>query len=629
MSADINLAQLREYPLVGVDVETTGKYWYRGDKMFGVAVAVHDGKDIHSRYWDIREKPRVLEAIKQELPHCKKVINHAAKFDVHMLLSAGVKVPLDRVECTMVRAGLINEHEIGGVDGGYSLDALCKKYIGEGKVDIWAELSKLFGGAPTRAVQIKNLHRAPVGLAAKYAAPDPALALKLWLWQEKEIEKQKLERVWGLEKSLFPVIVEIERQGVRVDVERTTKSQESMRELIDKAQVDLDRLVGRKVNVNSHPQMRVLFGCVKTEREVDGHKRIEWRTDSGYLLENTDADGPCMDKDAMMALAVKDPRAQKINEIRRFERGEQFLKNHILGHEVKGRVYPNYNQTKGESGKGTGTGRFSIDDPAMQQIPMHDRDVAEIVRPNFLPEVGDEWGCADWKQFEFRWFAHYTKDRAILSVYEEDENADFHKVTSDITGIPRDRKFAGDTANAKQINLGLVFGMGEGEMAYNMGMEYTQRTDKRGRVWKEAGPKAKEIFSKYHDAIPGVRALLQQASSIARARGWVETAMGRHIRFPNGQYHKAAGLVFQGTSADSMKLKMVELWPICQKLGIRMLLTVHDELDFSAPRSKITRATAAVKRSLETFDGKDCPIFCRVPIRTDLNWGANWWEACK
>lgn len=629
--SEINLSQLREYPIVALDVEATGLYWYR-DKMFGVALAVWDGEHVHSHYWDVREKPRVMDMLRGEIPHVKKLVNHHMKFDAHMLLNEGVKVPLDRIECTMVRAALINEHEIHGADGGYGLDALCKKYIGEGKADIWEKLAQLFGGAPTKAVQIKNLHRAPSSLAATYAAPDPALALKLWLWQEKEMERQELGQIWALERSLTPVLVQIERQGVRVDAERARTSMAKAEVLVDKAQGELNRLAGKPVNAASNPQLRALFGCTKTETDQGEGlpKKIEWRTDKGMILENTDAGGPCLDKDAMRVIAQDDPRAAAILTIRRMERANVFLRNHILEHEVKGYVYPNYNQTKSESGLGTGTGRFSIDDPALQQIPMHDRDVAEIVRPCFLPEKGEEWGCADWKQFEFRWFAHYTKDPSIVSIYEKDANADFHQITADITGITRDRKFAGDTANAKQINLGLVFGMGEGEMAYNMGMEFEQRIDKAGRVWKTAGPKAKEIFRKYHDAIPGVRALLQQASSIARARGYVTTAMGRHIRFPGGKsVHKAGGLVFQGTSADCMKYKMVELWPQCQKLGVRMLLSVHDELDFSAAKSKKSRATPMIKSTLETFDGVKCPIKCRIPILTDLNWGTNWWEACK
>lgn len=200
---------------------------------------------------------------------------------------------------------------------------------------------------------------------------------------------------------------------------------------------------------------------------------------------------------------------------------------------------------------------------------------------------------------------------------------------AEITGIPRNPRYAGD-ANAKQINLGLVFGMGRGEMAYQMGLEYASHRDKTGREWKRAGPKANAIFDSYHSAIPGVQKLLDQAASIARSRGYVQTVMGRHIRFPGGKFtHKAAGLVFQGTSADCMKWKMVELEPVCEKEGWRMLLSVHDELDFSVPPKQEKHARTVIKKHLETFDGKECPIFCRVPIRSGIEFGANWFDASK
>lgn len=628
----INLDRLREYPVVAVDVESTGLYWYRGDKLFGVAIATLDNKGkIQSGYWDVREKPRILDVLRGELPHCKRIVNHAIKLDAHMLLAERVKLPLDRMECTMVRAALINEHEIHGRQG-YDLDSLCKKYLKEGKVDIWQQMAALFGGQPTRDAQIKNLHRAPAKLVAEYAAPDPVLALKLWQWQEEEIQAQNLQKVWNLERRLFPVLVGIERQGVRVDCDRARQLIKVVDKRIGDAQRSLNKLAGKEVNANSAPQMRALFGTNKVvHHDEEGNERNEWRTDAGTLLENTDGGEASIDKDALKVLeGLGDKRAGAVLTLRRMVKCKSFLKDHILGHEVNGRVYPNYNQTKSESGLGTGTGRFSIDDPALQQIPMHDRDVAEIVRQCFLPETRQRWVSADWNQFEFRWFAHYVKDPKIDRLYEENPDADFHGTVAEITGITRDRKYAGDTANAKQINLGLVFGMGEGEMAYNMGMEYTTIVDKNKKVYKRAGDAAKAIFKKYHDAIPGVKALLERASSIARARGHVETAMGRHLRFPGGRFlHKAGGLVFQGTSADCMKVKMLELWPVCKETGMQMSLTVHDELDFSVPEGDVGEATDLIKTHMEDFSSDRVPVQCRIPIRSSISFGTNWWEASK
>lgn len=613
----INLARLHEYPVVAPDVETTGLHWYR-DKMFGIAIAVYDGKTVESEYYDIREKPRVIEALNKELPRCKRIVNHHVKFDAHFMREAGIVLPLSSIECVMVRAALIDEHLISGKDG-YSLDSLSRKYLGEGKADIWEEMAKLFGGAPTRSVQIKNLPRAPVSLVAKYAAPDPALALKLWLFQEQEIATQGLGRVWDLERRLTPVLARIEQRGVRVDEELAAKKAKVIEIEMTRAQKTLNHMAGKEVNTASAPQMRALF---KVQKDADGN----WRTDKGFMLEKTDGGEASIAKDSLIIMAEQgDERAKNVQVIRKMDRAKLFLINHIIGHAVKGRVYPHYNQTKGDNELGTGTGRLSIDDPALQQIPARDKDVAAIVRSCFLPEVGHDWLCADWEQFEFRWFAHYTEDPKILATYANDPKADFHAAVAEITGIPRNPRYAGD-ANAKQINLGLVFGMGEGTMAYEMGLEYTM--DERG--FRRAGPKAKEIFERYHSAIPGVRKLLNQASSIARKRGHIITLGGRHIRFPHGQYvHKAGGLAFQGTSADCMKLKMIELEPICEEEGAPYLLSMHDEHDISVPKTKTGRVSPRIKEVLECFDGVRSPIKCDVPILSNIGVGPNWWIASE
>lgn len=625
---ELQLSELSRFPIVSPDTETTGIHWYR-DKVFGIAVAAYDPREkiMASNYWDIRETPQVLTALSKELPKCKKIVNHNMKFDAQALMQEGVKVPLDRLECTSVRAALINENEgIAAGRNGFDLNSLCKKYLGREKEDIWPELAEMFGGKASKAIQIKNLHRAPIRLARKYAIVDPELAILLWEWQEKQIEEQNLHKIWNLERTLMPVIIKIERQGVRVDEDRARKAQGDIAKAVAEAQHLLDKIAGKEVNANSPVQMRALFGCKKEQNGDD----VRWLTDAGFQLEITDGGEASLGKKSLIVMAeLGDKRAEHVMTIRRMTKANSFLKDHILGHAVGGRVYPNYNQTRGDNELGTGPGRFSINDPALQQIPARDVDVARVVRSCFVPEQRNQWGCADWEQFEFRWFAHYTKDPNILRAYEEDPDVDFHQIVSEVTGIPRNPRYAGD-ANAKQINLGLVFGMGRGEMAYQMGLPYESHKDRGGREWKRAGPKANGIFDSYHSAIPGVQKLLDQAASIARSRGHVETVMGRHIRFPGGRgTHKAAGLVFQGTSADCMKQKMIELMPVCEENGWRMLLSVHDELDFDVPTKDVKRAKKILKEHLETFDGKRCPIYCRVPIRSEAKFGPNWFEASK
>lgn len=617
-----DLSKLHRFPVVSVDTETSGLHWYL-DKLFGVAVAGYDPetKTMMSGYYDIRDKPHVVGQLHKELNGCTLICNHNIKFDAHFLANEGIILPADRIGCTSVRAALINEHEKS-----FSLDSLGLKYCGVGKVDdIYQKLADLFGGSPTRGVQIKNLHRAPSNLVEPYAKVDAENAILLWLWQEEEIKRQGLERVWDLERRLMPVLLDIERQGVRVDVDRAVSSQIDIDKTIVERQRELNKLAGFDVNAASPKQMQRLFSAAfNTENE-------RWYTGSGYLLESTDAGAASINADALRGMAALGVReAELALSLRKLTKAKSFLKDHILGHELGGRVYPNYNQARSESGLGTGTGRFSVDDPALQQIPARDKEIAAIVRSCFLPEVDCDWSSHDWSQMEFRMFAHYTNDQRLLKVYADNPDADFHQMVAELTGLPRSARFAGD-ANSKQINLGLVFGMGRGKMAMEMGLDFSVRKGRDGKEWLEPGEAAMAVFDKYHGAIPGVKELLEQASSIARSRGYVKTVMGRHIRFPGGQFvHKAGGLVFQGSSADAMKVKMLEMHSYCKDLGVRMLSSVHDELNFSVPKGlRGTGISAGIAERLNTFDGVNCPIKLKVPITSTAAYGVNWYEASK
>lgn len=609
-----NLDRLDEYEIVSVDCETTGLHWY-SDRAFGVAIAAAtDTGEIRSGYWDTRESPRIIQILKDKLPKCRRIVNHNIKFDALFLGNEGIH--FEEGECTSVRAALINEHEVS-----FQLGNLCEKHIGQGKqTGVYQELADLFGGKATAEAQMKNLHRAPKDVAARYATMDPVLAILLWKWQEEEIARQNLHQIWALEKRVTGVLIDMERRGVNVDVERASEASAHIDKELMVAQQALNKLAGADFNANSPKQMRELFKVHK-----DGKT---WRTDTGHALLETEAKNPSIDADALRAIEEKDPRAKAIMRLRKLSKAKQFLDGHILGHHRGGVVFPNYNQTRGENELGTGTGRFSINDPALQQIPARDKDIASIVRACFVPPEGYDWCCADWEQFEFRWFAHYVNSPKINEIYRRDPNADFHKTVAILTGLPRSARYAGD-ANAKQINLGMVFGMGEGKMAAEMGMPHTveERNDKE---WLVAGEEAKATFAQYHEAIPGVKELLGKASSIARSRGYVQTIAGRHIRFPGGKFtHKAAGLVFQGSSADCMKQKMVELHESSKGQDWSLRLSVHDECDFYFPKGESERLTAHVKEVLECFDGERSPIKCRVPILSSVTCASNWWEASK
>ena len=595
-----------------IDTETTGLDWWR-DKLFGISIAWDD----QSAYWDVRQDPQVIQWL-QDLIREERVgtwVGHNIKFDYHFLREAGVALPPERIDCTMIRGALINEHEPT-----FSLDFLARKYAGMQKdEEIYAELAALFGGRATRNVQMPNISRAPIRIVSKYAIQDAVVTLALYNWQQAEIERQDLYRVHRLERDLMPVIIDMEEQGVCVDVERAERAVRELTLRVDREQSALNSLAGFEVNPNPSGSITELF---KPERGEDG----EW-----YLVDGTRADkteGGKASINAECLRRMKHPAAKMILDLRKMMKTrDTFLKGHILGHHHDGIIHCNYNQTKNDAEAGTGTVRLSVTNPALQQIPSRDKDIKSLVRPIFIPDVGASWLGMDWSQFEFRVANHYGNVPAILSAYASNPDLDFHQLVSDLTGIPRNAQYAGGPSS-KAINLGLAFNMGSGRLAQECGLPYTEEEGPNGNTYLKAGPEALAMFEKYHAANPGMRNTSQKASSLAKERGFVHSMLGRHLRFPGGQFvHKASGLIYQATSADCMKQKLIELHTYLNTHGCgRLLLTVHDEVGISLDNDSKEHADE-IARIYTTFDGVECPIKLRVPITCDWGTGADWYQA--
>jgi DNA polymerase-1 len=593
---------IHRFDRIAIDTETTGLH-FKTDRIFGISMSTPDGKDY---YWDIRRDSKIVEWLKAELPRYKgTVVFFNWSFDVKFLRSHGVVVNPDHIDCAMVRAALIDEHLHD-----YSLDGLAKKYLGARKDnDIYEELAGIFGGRPTRNQQVKNFPDAPVEMMARYAKRDTRLTLDLWDWQQKEINDQDLHMVCKLERDLFPVLLEMEIEGIRVDTFRAEQAQSKLTKEIDKKQKELDGIAGFHVNPNPS---KSIFDLFKPEQR-DG----KWYAIDGTELSTTPAGKPSVDADALRRM--QHPAASIILDIRKMTKArDTFIGGHILSNSIEGVIYPNINQTKGDDGFGTGTGRLSYSAPALQQIPSRDVQTAQIVRPIFLPDKGQEWAYYDLDQHEFRVMAHYVNNESILKAYADNADTDFHQIVADLTGLPRSPRYAGD-ANAKQINLGLCFGMGQGKLAKEMGLPFTIDHFPDGREFLKPGSDAIRVFDTYHKAIPGVRDMLKRASEVARSRGHVRTLMGRHIRFPGGNFvHKAGGLIFQGTSADLNKLNMINIHNALKGTGARLLLNVHDEYNLSTPdRGVLDEVKRVIQHHPEI----------RVPIRTDYGVGNNWWSA--
>jgi DNA polymerase-1 len=227
------------------------------------------------------------------------------------------------------------------------------------------------------------------------------------------------------------------------------------------------------------------------------------------------------------------------------------------------------------------------------------------MRSPFSPDYDEDLVRFDWSQIEFRLLVHKSigpGSEEAVRMYNEDPSTDFHDMVVALTQLERDY--------AKNINFGFAFGMG---------------VDLLCKILGTSREKGMEILNKYHTKVPFVKATSDAASRAAKNRGVITTILGRKARFPGGEFsHKALNRYTQGSSADIMKASMVEVWEggLCNSLGAP-LLTVHDELLWSAPRTY-----EAKEALLECRNIMENTVKLRVPTPTAMEIGSNW-SNCK
>ena len=566
---------------IALDLETrdpnikTGSGAMRDGYIAGISLATDDG---YNEYYPIAhengtnlDKQKILQWLRVQLGRPNQIkVGANIKYDLEFLALAGVEV---KGLCYDVQIAepLLNEEALS-----YSLDSLATKYLGEGKPQdyLYQHLANMYGGKPDRATQAKNIWRASGNVVAKYAKADAMLPLKIITLQEIELRKQDLWDLFILESKLIPILLRMKLRGVKVDIPKAKNQIIVMSNKILEAQ---DILEG--VNINGAASIAKLF---------DKHKIDYPRT--------AKTNAPSFTKDS---LALTDhPIARALEEVRGWTKlRDTFVQNYILDGNINGRIHGEFHQLKSDD-TGTVSGRLSSSNPNLQNIPTKG---GGIVREIFLPEEGEDWYCLDWSQIEYRFLAHYAIGKGsdeVRDTYITKPDTDFHDMVAELTGV--DRKYA------KAINFGLLYGMGK---------------DKLSRSLHKTIEEAEEIFKIYHARAPFIKSTYAMATQKARVRGYIYTTLKRRRRFANGLHtHKALNALLQGSAADMMKLAMVSI----AESGVEnilgpALLTVHDELDLSVPRTKEGKeAVEHVKWVME-----NC-MDLAVPVLVDMEKGSNW-----
>lgn len=591
--------------ILAVDTEATGLG--PKDRAVGISWQI---TGCESRYIDLREDgaSEFLNVLDRtgDIP----IVCHNASYDYRMSYNAGIRMPMNRLQDTVIRATLLNEHEIS-----YSLDNQGEKYLGRKKEsEIWQKLADLFGGKPTRNAQAPRIYLAPKAIVEPYAKPDAELCHDLWQDQEARIAEQGIERIVAFEQELMPTIIRSEMNGIRVDEEAANKAVDRLSHEIDSLKNRLFEMAGGVFNLDSPQQVRTLYKPV----QIDG----VWFTHNGCPLPSTPGGEPSMNADSLRNIG--DNLALGILEARSLTKTrDTFLKGHILRNAINGRVYPSIHQTKSDDG-GTATGRFSYTEPAMQQIPARNLDVAAIVKPIFLPEEGQVWLDADMHSFEVRTFAHLVNNENLLARFRENPKLDFHQYVAELTGLPRKARYAGQP-NAKELNLSIIMGCGDGLVAMKMGLPWEWDDFKKGKQafrYRKAGPEAQELIGRYHRLLPGTREFASRMRRTSAKFGYLETPMGRRLRFPSGvSNHKAQALVVQSLAADINKKNWMLIEQALGGEG-RLLLNTHDSYGISVPLD-----WQPIWKRIEEAVRDGFPWF-RVPLVLELSGvGNNWWEA--
>jgi DNA polymerase I len=542
----------------------------------------------------------VAKYLNDVLSKIKLGVFHHAKYDGHMFLNGGVNPDIWYdlpIHDTYICEALLDEHRFT-----YGLDDLGLEYfnITKRSGELYAWLAVKFGGKADKS-QMRNAQYAPRELVAHYGMGDLDLTERLFKRQIPLMKKEELEEVRALEMDALKALLEMERRGVYVNMARVGEVENQLQERFTITQKSMIDIVGFPVNPRSPLQM------------VDAFNKL------GLPISYTKADNPSFNKEVLSLL--DHPFIDTLQESRTIKTLlDTFINGSIKGHNRSGYIHTDFNQTRGDE-HGTGTGRLSSTDPNLQQIPNPKRaetalqkEVVTWVRSLFYPERGHLWCSGDWEQFEFRMFAHYTKDPNLIAQYHKDPKTDFHQALADIVGKTRDK--------TKRINLGLVFGMGDGKLAQELKLPYTREIGHNGKEYLKPGPEAEALFNDYHGRFPYARKFLKMASNMAKQRGYVKTLYGRRIRFPGGlSTHKAGGLVFQGSSADIMKKKCKEINDRFRKTDVLFNLVVHDEFCASTPKEIAEETRMEIKRIME-----DVPEL-RVPILADVNLGVDWSQA--
>jgi DNA polymerase-1 len=512
-----------------------------------------------------------------------KVLQNA-KFDMMVLGRAGF-LPIAPIDDTM----LISFAQDAGAHG-HGMDELSRLHLGHTPIPF----DEVTGTGRNRI----SFAQVPIHNATAYAAEDADVTLRLWYCLKPRLrENHALALYEQLERRLVPVLLEMERAGIKVDADDLRRMSIDFEQRMAVMEKDCHRLAGFEFNVGSPKQLgEVLFD----KMNLPGGKRMKtgaWGTDSSVLQTLADQGHDL---------------AARILEWRQLQKLKSTYADALVGqiNPETGRVHTSYAMAIAQ------TGRLSSTDPNLQNIPIRTEEGSRI-RHAFIAEPGNVLVSADYSQIELRLLAHVADIPALKESFARGE--DIHaRTASEVFGIPMEGMDPMTRRRAKAINFGIIYGISGFGLARQLGIGQAE---------------ALGYIKRYFERYPGIRDYMDRAKAIAKDKGYVTTPFGRRCwisgiadKMPARRSYaerQAINAPLQGGAADIIKRAMVRLPAALSSEcpSARMLLQVHDELLFEVPEAEAPGLASLAARVMESA------ATLSVPLVVETGTGRTWAEA--
>lgn len=512
-------------------------------------------------------------------------IGQNIKYDMLMLSNYGIEVK-GRLYDTMLAHYLLQP------DYKHNLDLLCEVYLNYTKIPTEDLIGKKGKTQPTmRSVAREKLR--------DYACEDADLTLQLKLKIDSDLNKFKVRELFEtLEMPLVPVLVHMENAGVRINSDELKNYSKVLLEQIIQLENEIIQLAGEHFNVSSPQQLGViLFEKLKIDPDAKKTKTKQYSTAEDVLAQ----------------LVHKHPIVQKILDFRELKK---LLSTYVealplLVNKKTGKIHTSYNQAI------AATGRLSSVNPNLQNIPIRTENGRQI-RKAFIPCDEDHtFLSADYSQIELRIMAALSGDEEMQKAFNEGK--DIHAITAaKIYKVEEGQVDADMRRKAKTANFGIIYGISSFGLSQRLNISRSE---------------AKQLIDGYFENFPRIKEFMDNQIKLARNQGYVQTIKGRRRYLPDinsanavvrGMAERnAINAPIQGSAADIIKIAMINIDKQFEtlKLKSKMVLQVHDELNFDVLKTELEQVKRIVKTEMEGA------VDIGVRLTVEMNAAGNWLDA--